>query len=324
MRTSATRDSGRNMTAIGVALISASWLAVMGCGSRPDGQSDGTNLDSVSALEQMGAAIIDGEKLGHSSPGIAIRGPGVLYDSEDLWEGGRWSNEALLSLALLHRQGQANWISMNGTPLSDAGLEEMVDSLPELEALLVGRTQISDKGLLHVGKLGRLKVLWLWETGVTDAGLPHLTSLNQLVELHLQGTAVTDAGLAHLSQLAALKSLNLADTGITDAGLPHLKSLGGLEHLYVHGTQITEEGVRQIRTALPNCKVVGTNDKIIADETVHIERMTDELLEAHTRRAKAHAAVGEKDKAAMDFGIVAAACASGSSGQSVDRANDHE
>ena len=73
----------------------------------------------------------------------------------------------------------------------------------------------------------------LGRSAVTDAGMVHIKALKNLSKLHLEKTAVTDDGLAHLSELERLEYLNLYGTQVTDNGLEHLKSLSNLSALYL-------------------------------------------------------------------------------------------
>jgi hypothetical protein len=72
---------------------------------------------------------------------------------------------------------------------------------------------------------------------------------------------VTDESLVVLYKLPKLRSLSLRDTQITDNGVRHVKSLKHLEHLDVTGTGITEAGLRELRMAIPNCRVRWQDDE---------------------------------------------------------------
>lgn len=45
-----------------------------------------------------------------------------------------------------------------------------------------------------------LEALWLGKTNVTDKGLTYLKKLTKLTRLYLQGTQVTDAGIKELKK----------------------------------------------------------------------------------------------------------------------------
>ena len=66
-----------------------------------------------------------------------------------------------------------------------------------------------------------------------------------------------DEGLAHLSGLTKLRFLTLNRSDLTEAGLTHLAALKGLRVLTINKTKVTAEGLKQLREALPLCRVIG-------------------------------------------------------------------
>jgi hypothetical protein len=148
---------------------------------------------------------------------------------------------------------------IGGSQATDAGLVHL-QSLAQLQSLNLHGTQITDAGLAQLLGLPRLTDLNVGETQVTDAGLVHLRALPQLTELDLSYTRVTDAGLVSLQGLAQLQSLNLHGTQVTDAGLVHLKGLTCLTNLRLAGAQVTDFGLVQLRglTQLRSLNLDGT------------------------------------------------------------------
>jgi hypothetical protein len=137
---------------------------------------------------------------------------------------------------------------------SDADLE-CVKGFPQVQALVLQGTGITDTGLKHFKGLARLAVLYLNDTQITDAGLKCLEGLTQLLGVGLDGTKITDAGLEHLKGLAQLQTLSLGHTQITDAGLEHLKGLASLQRLSLKGTRVSDTGVKKLQSALPKCQI---------------------------------------------------------------------
>jgi hypothetical protein len=116
--------------------------------------------------------------------------------------------------------------------------------------------QITDGHMDRLDALaGQIAWLGLGRTKVTDAGLVHVGKLKMLMRLSLENTAITDAGLAHLQGLDRLEYLNLYGTKITDAGLLTLKSLKSLRSVYVWNTGVTEAGAAALKKELPNVEV---------------------------------------------------------------------
>jgi len=119
---------------------------------------------------------------------------------------------------------------------TDKEIEQILHIAPNVVEVDLSRTKVSDEGMAHIGKLGRLTHLNLNRTGVTDAGLKHLGDMRSLEWLNLYGTGVTDAALADLAKHKRLKAL------------------------YIWNTKITGEGADKLRKALPDAKVVGETD----------------------------------------------------------------
>jgi len=157
--------------------------------------------------------------------------------------------------------------------------------LPNLRALDVAYSKISDVGLSYIAALGELRVLNLASTEVSDAGLAHLAKLKHLRSLDLESTEITDEGLAYLKDLEDLRSLNLFRTKagggaeslalrgrplkVTDEGLKALAGLDKLSELNLHGAAITNEGVKHIaamtRLHKLNLSATGINDDCVDD-----------------------------------------------------------
>jgi hypothetical protein len=74
----------------------------------------------------------------------------------------------------------------------------------QLTGLLLGDTQVSDKGLAHLRGLKNLEMLGLKNTHVTNAGLVYLHEMKKLKELVTQGTQVTREGRKALRTIMPL------------------------------------------------------------------------------------------------------------------------
>ena len=80
--------------------------------------------------------------------------------------------------------------------------------LPDLQALSLADTQITDAGLKHVEGLTNVQYMMLSYTQVTDDGLDHLKGLTGLQRLDLKGTKVTDDGVAKLQRALPMCKIN--------------------------------------------------------------------------------------------------------------------
>jgi hypothetical protein len=53
----------------------------------------------------------------------------------------------------------------------------------------------------------------------------------------------------------SLQTLNLGGTGVSDKGLKVLAGLRPLSSLDMRDTKVTDAGLKELRDALPNCKI---------------------------------------------------------------------
>ena len=99
--------------------------------------------------------------------------------------------------------GRETIVFATGPTVSDQQIEDNLARLladPDLAAVHLCHASISDRGLVHLGRLKQLTTLDLADTDVTDAGLGHLRGLEDLLVLNLRGTKVTDAGVETLQK----------------------------------------------------------------------------------------------------------------------------
>jgi outer membrane protein assembly factor BamB len=140
-------------------------------------------------------------------------------------------------------------LSLAGTHVRDAGLEQLrdLDGVVGLDLGLCG--DITDAGLARLQPLARLRVLVLAGTGITSAGLRKLTANKGLAALDLEVCdGVTDAACEALGEMRQLRALVLKKTGfephpISDAGLRHLSGLRQIEALDLYGNKVTDAGL---------------------------------------------------------------------------------
>jgi endonuclease YncB( thermonuclease family) len=141
-------------------------------------------------------------------------------------------------------------LEIAGVPFRDEDLAAM-RGVPDLRALCLRATRITNNGLAQLKRFEKLRSLSLMSTGVDDAGLAHLETLTALEDLDLDRTAITDAGLAHLKGLRNLRRLQVAHTAVTDAGLVHLEGMPNLRDINVRGTSVTKEAMERLRQRQP-------------------------------------------------------------------------
>ena len=159
------------------------------------------------------------------------------------------------------------WLALTGTAVSDQGIASLT-SLPTLERLWLGQTQITNSGLKHLAALPSLTHLAIEATPTSDqglaflVGLPKLKSLSlgsplftafglrqlqraQLAEyLYLDRLPVDDNVLAAIGELSQIRTLSLRQTAITDNGLRSLSQLRKLKELRLDGCRLSNIALR--------------------------------------------------------------------------------
>jgi Leucine-rich repeat (LRR) protein len=143
-------------------------------------------------------------------------------------------------------------LDLGRTAVTDAGLVH-VATLKNLEELCVCCTmKITDAGLVNLEKLTKLNSLDLGGLNISDRGLSHVRGLTELEYLSLYGTKVDDAGMVYISRLTKLRTLVLASTKITDAAIPHLAKLTNLRIVSLQDTKVSDTGIKRLTEALPH------------------------------------------------------------------------
>lgn len=162
---------------------------------------------------------------------------------EDLW----LDHAQFGDLSLAHLKGKASLrrIALRHTSVGE-GIEHL-HGLSGLEELDLNYTQVTDAGLVQIGKLSNLKRLNLYDTRITDAGLESLSQLPKLTHLQIGRTQITDAGLQSLKRLKTLELLDLTDSPVTDDGIVQLKELYRLESLILSGTAVSDAGLEYLK-----------------------------------------------------------------------------
>jgi|GEM_PF-1257349 hypothetical protein len=170
-----------------------------------------------------------------------------------------------------HGFRQLRLVYSKQTTIVDADLACLA-GLPNIDTLILDRTQVTGAGLDSLSHVNTLVALQLAGTQVSDESLVHFAPLSGLKYLTLDKTKVTDAGLVHLSGLTNLRTLLLRDTNLTDDGLAHLTPLVNLEHLHLDNTGVGDAGLNQLPADLKSLRLSGT--KVTDKGLVHLMRLT--------------------------------------------------
>lgn len=177
-------------------------------------QVTGVGLDSlpnakrILALQLSGTQVSD-ESLVHFAPLSGLKY--LTLDKTKVTDAG-----------LVHLSGLTNlrMLLLRDTNLTDDGLAHLTPLL-DLETLLLDNTGVGDAGLNQLPP--DLKALGLSGTPVTNAGLATIARLTKLEYLNLSNSSITDAGLVQLENLPNLQALTVTNTQVTDAGVANLQ-----------------------------------------------------------------------------------------------------
>jgi len=120
---------------------------------------------------------------------------------------GHDSDFAYVAKALKQSKIPIDLTLKQGKGLTEDGLLQHLDSLPELQALRLEGGRITDKSLAHLANFKQLDTLSVVSDQITNDGLAPLAKLTGLQELTVQGRQISTAGLVHLKELTNLRLL---------------------------------------------------------------------------------------------------------------------
>lgn len=119
--------------------------------------------------------------------------------------------------------GHVRSISLVGDHINEMHVSAL-DSLTQLEELKL-MCSISDTSLRGIASLPNLQALDIQFTPVTDAGIQYLTQAPSLTLVVLTGTSLTDDGLLSLAKIRSLRRVFAEKTKITAAGVARFREL---------------------------------------------------------------------------------------------------
>ncbi len=174
-------------------------------------------------------------------------------------------------------------VDFRGTAVNDDLLSQphgllQLGGLSRVRSVLLGGTDITDAGLVAIGKLQTLTNLDLRDCAVTNDGMGHLVGLSKLKALKLSGkngaTLVDDGGLEHIAKLANLKVIGLDFLWVSEVGLEELSKLSKLEEVYIGNTTIGDDAM-SILAEMPNLKKLRISATGVGDEGIaHLASVT--------------------------------------------------
>ena len=132
-----------------------------------------------------------------------------------------------------------------GLRFDDNDAAATLSTLVGLEELDLSRTNLTAKGLSHLGHLARLRFLSLNDVLVGDVAVPLLLLNHALETLALERTSITDEGALQLNNLTRLRELSVRGTRISDTGCLDLASMH-LVALNISETNVTAACVESL------------------------------------------------------------------------------
>jgi hypothetical protein len=142
---------------------------------------------------------------------------------------------------------------------SDTGTLLGLAAFRELRAASFGGANLDDRGLELVCRISTIDTLDLQDTEVTNEGLVSLGRLERLDYLRLKDNQqLTNDCVQHLVSLPLLENLAIQETSIDERGLWLLKGKRSLRDLCldVFEENFSLEGLRRWSAATPGCTVI--------------------------------------------------------------------
>ena len=154
---------------------------------------------------------------------------------------------------------QLKVIDLERTTITDRTLESL-HHWKNLEWLCLNGTHITDEGLQNLKFVSKLKGLTLgFNSSITDKGLENLKDLHELKILDLTRLKITDEGLKHLGGLTSLETLLLWDgpwpLGRSRPQRRRTETRWCVQFLSLAETKVTKAGVAELQKSLPRAAI---------------------------------------------------------------------
>jgi len=177
------------------------------------------------------------------------------------------------------QQGRVTGVNLRGTWVTDTDLRRLND-LPDLSALDLGLTHITDQGMTEIKSLRNVTDLSLYFAEyITDEGLAAIKDWKKLKRLNLHGSKAGDTALEHISGISTLEALNVGSTLMTDVGLERLTALTKLKELTMGGNELGDAGLQALRQ-MPGLTYLDLSGRQGTDKNVWTVAMSEVGLEA--------------------------------------------
>lgn len=129
------------------------------------------------------------------------------------------------------------------TNFSTAGLTAFLNSVEDLEELVLPGAPIDDACMARIGSMKNMQKFWTDSPQITSKAWSNLAGMTNMRDLYVRNTSFDDAAMAAVADMVELRSLMLDGTKVTDKGMKSLAGLVNLTDLGLYGTAITDESM---------------------------------------------------------------------------------
>ena len=136
------------------------------------------------------------------------------------------------------------------------GRDDAKPGKPVVAVDFADQAEFKDDWLKILDAFPELNALRLDRTSVTDTGLEHVKRFSKLAALSLVGTQVSDAGVSQLKGLASLRTLDVRETTVSSEAvaelrkaIPELQVSGGAPQAPTASGKFTAEQIKKLREA---------------------------------------------------------------------------
>ncbi|MCI0704759.1 MAG: hypothetical protein L0241_27190, partial [Planctomycetia bacterium] len=164
---------------------------------------------------------------------------------------GKYTDAGVKELAALINLEE---LTVSGFSFRDDAFSHVLKGMKKLRKLNANNCNVGDGAMKVLSELPEVRAIVLFGSSVTDAGYAHIGKLEKLEELR-SSYGLTDKGLAELGNLKNLKKLNVWNSSVTIKGIRALPNLKNLKELDISTQRIKANEAAELRKELPNCKI---------------------------------------------------------------------
>ena len=217
------------------------------------GSANNDLLDKISAVKSLTKLKII---VGDETDANGVAQLKKLKSLENLSIGGLISDEIVITVS--------EFPALKSLRLSDltrlknsSGTLGSLKRLKDFEGLYLSQSGLREEDVKSLAKLTTLQKLNLGSCDITDEQLKTITKLKKLTHLTLFSNDITDKGIDSILRFKNLTYLNISSNDLTSAGIKKLAALKKLKTIWLYDIELTNAEIAEIKTALPNCKLVG-------------------------------------------------------------------